>query len=682
MQLRTFIRLIILTTTVALITESNFAQTKKIDSLRLLLTHAKEDTNQVNILYKIGEEYWIGLTDTIDIPNTIKYTEAALSKAKKLDFKSGEFNGLMCLGNVYAYQYKLAESKKYFNDAIETAKQIGDKRKLAETYAEIADDYFFYGNNAVNSVEYFPASIDYYFKALKASEAINEKYQMAKIWFLIGRIYAWQNFFTMGNGNADEIENCANKALVLYKQCPQTNKADIISCDFLIGRANYFKGNYSTALTLFYKCLDYAKDSSVQNVIANDYLNIGRCYKGIADSAGERGNKIYADTMYEKALKYFNMGLDIYKGEKSDAFMALCYAYIGGIQIQRKEFREARNNLNNAILHTGKFNGGTYQEIYQSLAKLDSAEGNYKLALEHYNTYFAYREKNIHNDAISQSLNYKVKYEFEKREDSLKQKQLITETKLQAEKKQKYFYLAGLILLALLSLFIFLTFRNQKKINRLALETFAKQKAELELQMLRTQLNPHFIFNCISSIDGLIQNNERHNATNYLNKFAKLMRSVLENPGENTVPISKDIETLKLYLDLEQLRNEDKYATQLIISPEILNSNYPVPPLVIQPYVENAIKHGLKNKSGKDGILKIEISRQEDFIEYIISDNGVGRNTVKERVYNSQKSYGLQISAERIKLFNNEDISSVKFSDKFYNDIDMGTTVTVKLKIK
>ena len=124
-----------------------------------------------------------------------------------------------------------------------------------------------------------------------------------------------------------------------------------------------------------------------------------------------------------------------------------------------------------------------------------------------------------------------------------------------------------------------------------------KQKiAETEMIALRAQMNPHFIFNCLNSIDNLIQTNEKEKATTYLTRFAKLIRAILENSKTNSIPCWKDLETLKLYLELEELRWGKKISYQLNIAPEILQGDYKVPPMIIQPYVENAIHHGLLNK--------------------------------------------------------------------------------------
>lgn len=670
-------------------TATAYAQTKKIDSLKLLLVKAREDTNKFRLYYNVAGEYWLGLADTIDFENTFKYEDSAISLARKLNYQYGIFDALMCYGNVYVFQNRLPESRKSYSDAIGIAKKILDKNNLAETYFEIAGNYFMYGNDAKKNIVNFPISLDYYFKALKVFEESGNKYKMAVTWLRIGRTYAWQNFFNMGYGNVDEIEKCADNAMRLYKECKETTKEDMATINFFCGRAHYFKNRYANALEFFYKALEFDKTSTDKYTLANTYLNIGRSYKGLGDSSTARSNKALANGMYKKAMANFNTSLDIYRSPytapssfNNAAFKGLCHLYIGTVKTNLGQFTEARENLDSAINYTDKLNGGgTYQEIYQSLAKLDSAEGNYKLALAHYNKYMAYKDSSFNAKSLLESQAYKLQFEFDKKEDSLKQTQLITETNLKVEKKQKYFYWIGLAMLALLSFFVFLSFRNQKKINRLAAETHAKEKAQLELQTLRAQLNPHFIFNCISSIDGLIQNNEKYDATNYLNKFAKLMRNVLEDSKEDSVTFSNDIETLKLYLDLEQLRNEDKYSTQLIVPEELLNSNYIVPPLVIQPFVENAIKHGLKNKPGKNGLLKIEVKQVEDHLQYIISDNGIGRQATSHQPQDN-KSYGLQISADRIKLFNKEEAPSVSIKDEIENGIAVGTTVTVKLKFR
>ncbi len=210
---------------------------------------------------------------------------------------------------------------------------------------------------------------------------------------------------------------------------------------------------------------------------------------------------------------------------------------------------------------------------------------------------------------------------------------------------------------------------------------FKSQMAEMEMKALRSQMNPHFIFNCINSIDGLIQSNDRYNATVYLNKFARLLRNILDISKQNTVLFSKDAETLKLYIELEELRNENKFKTEYIVDTELLNSDYKVPPLIVQPYVENAILHGLRNKAGNEGILTIDIKKVNDKIQYTITDNGIGREAAGKIMQNKESHYGMEMSHDRIKLFNKEETASVQVKDLFNNNIPAGTEVKVNLNI-
>ncbi|WP_462252123.1 ligand-binding sensor domain-containing protein [Ferruginibacter sp.] len=219
--------------------------------------------------------------------------------------------------------------------------------------------------------------------------------------------------------------------------------------------------------------------------------------------------------------------------------------------------------------------------------------------------------------------------------------------------------------------------RNEAKNKML----FAKQMAEMEMKALRSQMNPHFIFNCINSIDALIQGNDKYSATVYLNKFAKLLRNILDTSKQNTVLFSKDVDTLKLYIELEELRHENKFKTTFNIDSELLNSDYKVPPLIVQPFAENAILHGLKNKEGNDGILIITIKKVNDTIQYTITDNGIGRKAAGEIMQNKESHHGMQISYDRIKLFNKEEHAAIQINDLYNNGKATGTEVTVNLNI-
>ncbi|MEO5890421.1 MAG: two-component regulator propeller domain-containing protein [Ferruginibacter sp.] len=210
-----------------------------------------------------------------------------------------------------------------------------------------------------------------------------------------------------------------------------------------------------------------------------------------------------------------------------------------------------------------------------------------------------------------------------------------------------------------------------------------EQLSKARLEALRAQMNPHFIFNCLTSIDNLIQMDEKEKATLYLSKFARLIRSILENSINNTVPCWKDMETLQLYLELESLRFDNKFSYQVAIADEILNGDYKVPPLVIQPFVENAIHHGLLNKIEGEKNLLIHVSVINNQIHYLIEDNGVGRvkaNAYKQLNKPSHQSMGMQITTDRINLFNQNKNGYVMITD-LVNELQepCGTKVAIEL---
>ncbi|MFZ1677830.1 MAG: histidine kinase, partial [Saprospiraceae bacterium] len=222
----------------------------------------------------------------------------------------------------------------------------------------------------------------------------------------------------------------------------------------------------------------------------------------------------------------------------------------------------------------------------------------------------------------------------------------------------------------------------RKRIRTIRYEAGLKQKiAETEMMALRAQMNPHFIFNCINSIDSLIQDNDKYHATIYLNKFAKLIRCILDSSKQNTVTLANDMETLKLYIEMEQFRNDNKFTADIKADPALLQEDFKVPPLIIQPYVENAILHGLRNRKDNDGQLSISLNRLNGKIQYIIEDNGVGRMHTQNGHSNNKVSYGMQMSSDRIRLFNQEENASVEITDLGNKGISSGTRVEVLLKI-
>jgi ligand-binding sensor domain-containing protein/putative methionine-R-sulfoxide reductase with GAF domain len=219
------------------------------------------------------------------------------------------------------------------------------------------------------------------------------------------------------------------------------------------------------------------------------------------------------------------------------------------------------------------------------------------------------------------------------------------------------------------------------KQTRTEISDINEQLSKARLDALRSQMNPHFIFNCINSIDALIQSNDKYHATVYLNKFAKLLRNILDSSKQNTVTLSKDVDTLKLYIELEQLRHENKFTAEIVADDFLMQSDIKVPSLIIQPFVENAILHGIRCRTDNKGKLKVLITKKENFIEFVIEDNGVGRNFHVNENQNEKISYGTEMTNDRVKLFNKEETASIKITDLFEDNSPAGTRVTLVLKI-
>jgi LytS/YehU family sensor histidine kinase len=197
---------------------------------------------------------------------------------------------------------------------------------------------------------------------------------------------------------------------------------------------------------------------------------------------------------------------------------------------------------------------------------------------------------------------------------------------------------------------------NELKLERLKKEqeiaAYQSRTIELEMQALRAQMNPHFIFNCLNSINRFILKNESEAASDYLTKFSKLIRLILQNSQAKTVTLANELEALGLYLEMEMLRFEDQFDYQITCHPQLEAEDLEVPPLLIQPYVENAIWHGLMHKEGK-GHISIYLQGTEQMLICSIEDDGIGRKRageLKSKSATKKKSLGMQITSHRLQL--------------------------------
>jgi LytS/YehU family sensor histidine kinase len=188
------------------------------------------------------------------------------------------------------------------------------------------------------------------------------------------------------------------------------------------------------------------------------------------------------------------------------------------------------------------------------------------------------------------------------------------------------------------------------------METSTQQALqESEMKLLRSQMNPHFMFNVLNSINRFVLENDSTQASAYLTKFSRLMRLVLENSRSEKVTLENELAALSLYIDLEALRFKDKISYSLIVDPSVDKRFIRIPPLLIQPYVENAIWHGLMHRDEGGKIDIIVKQTNDNLLEVDIIDNGIGRHAalaLKSKSATDKKSFGMQITSERLALVN------------------------------
>jgi len=212
------------------------------------------------------------------------------------------------------------------------------------------------------------------------------------------------------------------------------------------------------------------------------------------------------------------------------------------------------------------------------------------------------------------------------------------------------------------------------------------QATELEMQMLRAQMNPHFIFNSLSSINMFILENNKLQASEYLSKFSRLVRLILQNSQEAFIPLESELEALQLHLELEALRFENKFEYKILVDDKVDTSVLKVPPLIIQPYAENAIWHGLMHRKEK-GHLEIELYLEKEILFCKIMDDGIGRKKaaeLKSKSASIHKSMGMRITADRIAMLQQQEQNnnSILITDIALPDgSPAGTEVLIKVPL-
>lgn len=362
---------------------------------------------------------------------------------------------------------------------------------------------------------------------------------------------------------------------------------------------------------------------------------------------------------------------------------------IANAYIAQDKYDEAIPYLQESIKRADSGNDLVIQkDATRTLSEVYREKGDFNRALETYQQYVTlvdtlYRQK---EQELTQAarLNREIA-EKQSRITGLEQDRALTQSRydlalteqrlIQEQSKRQqwliYSLLFGMFLLGLTTYFFYRSNRQQKLANNL-----------LALKSLRTQMNPHFIFNALNSVNNYIAKKDERSANRYLSEFSTLMRAVLENSDKDFIPLERELELLELYLKLEHSRFPEKFDFEMEISKNLEADRFSIPPMLLQPYIENAIWHGLRYKEDK-GTLKLEVAQQgPDRLRIVITDDGIGRRqsaALKTKHQRQQRSTGMENIQKRVGILNDMHKDKIRILVSDLNPDGSGTRVEFNL---
>jgi hypothetical protein len=647
-------------------------------------------------------------------------------------------------GQIYflKYDYKKAleayiKSKESFHEDFSIELELTALNEMSKVY-EATSDFENGIQNFKNSIKL----IEDYFKNKPAGSAKRNS---------AGQAYFWMSRIYKIAGDYEGALDVMHRGRQYYPSNDTATKApwmsEIGDSYRLLGKydssMHYLKGfqnsdnspNNFGKISLGYLYLDTKEYSTAQSLILPFYQNlktINRISNPIVNALNILGNASLAEKKYEQALKYANEAQGYLKQMEvrvlmidnfkllSDIFNKMnkhdsAYSYLKQYTRLKDSLinRQFYFKLNSLKSESEEQKKTSMIQLLQKDNLLKQQQLQQQILIQQQNkTQLALLNKN--NEIKGQQILLKDQtllikdQELQLKDRTLKEQQLLRQQKDaslalldkdnklkdQQLKKQAFIrnaLLTGLFLLLLLGILIFrglaLKRRNERLQNEKKQAELQQQSSELEMQALRAQMNPHFIFNCLSSINKFILKSESRAASDYLTRFSRLIRMVLTNSQLSMIPLSDEIEMLRLYLDMERLRFSDSFDYNIVYANTIEPETIYIPPMLLQPFCENAIWHGLMHNDVQ-GKLDIVMSLQNGQLQCIISDNGIGRakaSELKSKSGEKQKSFGLKITTERLALFNNENTVRT-----FYNIEDIldkegnveGTEVTLLIKHK
>ncbi|MDP9231068.1 MAG: histidine kinase [Bacteroidota bacterium] len=704
------------------LTSQSSALSQDVDSLTIVglkkkLTSLK-DTARINCLLDIAGEYsnWgHDKTDSVRI-----YLTTAKDESEKIGYKYGIAASLLfAAGNEVFVTKDLIAAEKYINQAKTLGESINDPKLLG--WVALMESELYIRRKDPGLIDLFKKALTYFQKAGDI-----EGQAEASNW--IGSQHLWQ-------GEYEQAFPYCERSVALSK-LPRTHKISwgYFLVQFSLSNMSQLygiAGDYETAMNYLKEsnafAVKYKTNWSQYADIAELYSTMGQYDSTmvywnkwrndpawVKSASGHKayGNNILATVYiktnrYDEAIPLSKNSLDTFIAIKNFAgscipLLALAEEYVG-----KKQYKTALHYVTTGIDTARKYKL-LPQEIqgYKILSSIQYELGDHKKAYVNLLKYMKLKDSVENKKFLLQLNNYKKKAEEAQKETRigfLNKDNKIKEQQLKQQATVKNFLVAIFIAFILIGVFVYRNLRLKRKNEKLRRERaedelkvqqlesekkhseLQQQATELEMQALRAQMNPHFIFNCLSSINRFILKNETEAASDYLTRFSRLIRMVLINSQKSLITLEDELEMLRLYLDMERLRFKNSFDYNINFKNTIDAGAIFIPPLLLQPFCENAIWHGLMQKDG-NGELDISMNMQDNILKCTITDNGIGREKaaeLKSKSAEKEKSLGLKITTERLALFNEGNGAQTNYMiEDIYDEKGNAAGTKVKLQIR
>ncbi len=567
--------------------------------------------------------------------------EKAIHLYEKIDNKKKVGGCLRSLAMIYRNMSDFEKSITFLFQSIEVSESIKDMPSLARSYNELGFVYSQQGK--------YTEAIKYQFKALKINEKSENLVQTARIYTNIGISY-WRM------EKYDEAILYCKKSLDIGKEL--NFKSHINTVYNTLGMIYQKQNHTNIALDYFIKCLEISKELGNRGLIGSSYGNIGLIY--------------IEKKEYQKALQYLKKGLSIYKEVGASSSSANALSSIGQVFFELGDLQKAEQYLNEGIQLAEEINyPTTIRDGSQLMAKVQTALGKHKAALKYYERYHTTHDSLLGAEKTKQFSQLQIQYETEKKEQEIKslaQQASIQNLELKQANLSKTIYASIAVFILLVGFVLFLV-NKQKQLQ-------LKQRAQnIEQNLLRVQMNPHFIFNAMTSIQDYMNKGDSKQAGLYLVKFSKLIRQVLDNSRNEFISLEQEINMLENYLSIQNLNREYPFTYSIELEEGLDAEEIAIPPMFAQPFIENAVKHGITSVKGNAKI-QILFAKENDDLIVKISDNGIGIDETMKIEKKDHRSHAIKITEERIELYRRMQKKRIDFDIK---NLSQGTEITFNL---